>query len=72
MRDSTFMVIPAYMVHERGGDELLAAEAEARRLVEKDRVPRVVIQVHTVMRPSLIPRVDVTRFSQAVQDEVPA
>lgn len=70
MAEKNFIVVPAYVVPAAFFAGADAAEAEAQRMVEKDRVPRVVLQLHTDLRPSLTPRVDITRFAKEVICEV--
>lgn len=63
-----FIVAPAYVVPDGFFADATEAEAEAQRLVEKDRTPRVVLEQHSDLRPSRTPRVDVTRFYEETAD----
>lgn len=59
-----YFVVPAHTVGSLTGyDSTDAAIGAARERVQKDAIPRIVIQISACLRPSPIPRVEVTSYA---------
>lgn len=60
-----FLVIPAYAASGAHGEfaDPHAAAVEASSMVERDRVPRVVVQLVSEIRASPVPKLDIVQIA---------
>jgi len=61
-----YIIIPEHAVVGVDGafEDAYSAAVQASRRVEKDRVPRVVVQVIAHVRESRVPKVDIVEIAQ--------